>query len=882
MKICPSCQTRVQDHIIVCPSCGHAFEGGAGDAASEASQPKRTMMGIPSITKGGQPAPTLGAPLGERKTAFGLPAAQLFGGQSEPASPEPELDFQAAGEEEGAPTQIVAVGNLPDFKLPGEDEDEDEAAAAPVISSALPKLPRLGRPRPLSEANNPRMTAMGGFPTIEKPDRPAPPDFGDGALAKEDSAPEATQVAPASLFSSDPDSSGFSMFGRGDKPAAPVESSTASGMRVEELVGGSKPRETLMAAGPVAAQVSDPLDELSEPDEDDALPTQAIDPSKLFGFSEFSEPQEDTRIRLLERVRSNRPEQAEERAPRSTMFGIPGISLGAPEEAPKVDLDANALSAELPVAGFEDEPADLPAPVASVPKPASPDLSMSDLPAPVSRAPQPASPAPPASPDLSMSDLPVSAPARPRYHGTLMGLPNLTGLASGTPAPDPYADLPAPAGTTPKLVATPDPYADLPAPAGASPRPVAAADPYADLPAPAGASPKPAATADPYADLPAPAGSVPKHLVDPYADLPAPAGSVSQAASESALPVIPKPTTRALGAVVSEAVSQEPVSVGGADEQFKRADMGTGVFSSAVLSEGAEDLDEDELAAPTEVVNPAALGLNFSAALDDSDELKTQISDPSDFSFPIMESSHSGPTLSRQSQASDPFAAPASDEVFTSSPPQQPQPAPVVAQPEPYGQPQQPLAQPEPYGQQPNPYGQQPQPQDPYGQQPQGNPYGQPQQPQDPYAQQPPQQPQPQQPQQPMSEQHHLAQPNAAPVKPAPSKPGGAPIPRGMGALGGLCMVVTTVLMMAQPLAEATELVTKLQIVPGGVGLLGLALVAPMPSKARGGGLALVGLLGLGIFGLFMTQMGFAIPFLTLAVGGLLCLIGAIVAFVKP
>ncbi|RAL22792.1 hypothetical protein DL240_07825 [Lujinxingia litoralis] len=226
MKICPSCNARVQEHERTCPSCDRVFE---------ALVPRQTMMGIPAFVDEESDAAvgqgrTVAAP---RSTLFGLPAITAEEG---------------AGDEYDARTAMVSAADLP-FGMPEESLEEDDSTrqvdaaklqAAFQAQKGGAKATAFGLPSPVP-ARSPAQTPV----AFEQPDDQSDVLSAWG-LAEESSEELATQVISPADFS-DPGAGGgdMSVKGAGAPRGESRRLHTLMGMSLEEesdLMGGGAMR----------------------------------------------------------------------------------------------------------------------------------------------------------------------------------------------------------------------------------------------------------------------------------------------------------------------------------------------------------------------------------------------------------------------------------------------------------------------------------------------------------------------------------------------------------------------------------------------------------------------------------------------------------------
>ena len=274
MKICPSCNARVQPQASTCPGCGEVFEERA---------PRQTMMGIPAVfdeesEAAIQQGRTAAAP---RSTLFGLPA--ISGAESE-----------GSGEHE-ARTAMVSASDLP-FQHAASGEAEDDSTrqvdAAKLrqafdAQKADPRATAFGMPSPLA----PSAPGRESQPTPIA--RSQPSDEGQvmsaWGLGEESSEGLATQVLSATDFAN-PESGGGSM--SVDKS----EGARGDRGRLHTLMGMSLEEESDLMSGGGAMRVGG-----MQSDADDA-PTQAMSVAQLQAGAEKLSKGPSLRDRLKKSV----------------------------------------------------------------------------------------------------------------------------------------------------------------------------------------------------------------------------------------------------------------------------------------------------------------------------------------------------------------------------------------------------------------------------------------------------------------------------------------------------------------------------------------------------------------------------------------------------
>ncbi|RVU44920.1 hypothetical protein EA187_10305 [Lujinxingia sediminis] len=253
MKICPSCNARVQPQASTCPGCGEAFEERA---------PRQTMMGIPAIFDEESEAAvhqgrTAAAP---RSTLFGLPA--ITG-----------ADLDNSGEHE-ARTAMVSVHDLP-FEHAAQGSEEDDSTRqvdAAKLRQAFEaqevdvRATAFGMPSPLTPdalQREPRPTPMARSQSSDEDQV-----ISAWGLSEESSEELATQVLSVTDFAN-PDAGGGSM--SVDKS----EGARSDGGRLHTLMGMSLEEESDLMSGGGAMRVGG-----VQSDADDA-PTQAMSMAQL-------------------------------------------------------------------------------------------------------------------------------------------------------------------------------------------------------------------------------------------------------------------------------------------------------------------------------------------------------------------------------------------------------------------------------------------------------------------------------------------------------------------------------------------------------------------------------------------------------------------------
>lgn len=274
MKICPSCNARVQPQASTCPGCGEVFEERA---------PRQTMMGIPAVfdeesEAAIQQGRTAAAP---RSTLFGLPA--ITGAESE-----------GSGEHE-ARTAMVSASDLPfQHATPGEEEDDStrQVDAAKLrqafeAQKADPRATAFGMPSPLT----PNAPGREPQPTPIARSQPSDEDqvMSAWGLGEESSEGLATQVLSATDFAN-PESGGGSM--SVDKS----EGARGDGGRLHTLMGMSLEEESDLMSGGGAMRVGG-----VQSDADDA-PTQAMSVAQLQAGAEKLSKGPSLRDRLKKSV----------------------------------------------------------------------------------------------------------------------------------------------------------------------------------------------------------------------------------------------------------------------------------------------------------------------------------------------------------------------------------------------------------------------------------------------------------------------------------------------------------------------------------------------------------------------------------------------------
>jgi hypothetical protein len=202
VKTCPSCNSRVDDGLIVCPNCKHDF-----DQPSAGLNVSQTIMGFPALSDilANEPAPEQDS---AKQTLFGFPAQKA--GMS-PVAPR-ESPISEAEDSEPEYDESDATHLIPADQLQREFELNTPVAAA-------------------VEAHEPRMT-MAGIPVSELSASPASIKSAWGL--DEDSESDSTSVVPASaIFDKELSSkAGFSK--RVETPEFPT-SSTLMGMSLEDF-----------------------------------------------------------------------------------------------------------------------------------------------------------------------------------------------------------------------------------------------------------------------------------------------------------------------------------------------------------------------------------------------------------------------------------------------------------------------------------------------------------------------------------------------------------------------------------------------------------------------------------------------------------------------
>ncbi|TXD38188.1 hypothetical protein FRC98_04630 [Lujinxingia vulgaris] len=304
MKICPSCNARVQPQAASCPGCGKAFEERA---------PRQTMMGIPAVfdeesEAAIQEGRTAAAP---RSTLFGLPA--ITGAES--------------GEEHEARTAMVSAHDLPfqhATEAGGEDDSTRQVDAAKLrqafeAQKVDPRATAFGMPSPVGPGAPNREPR----PTPVAPAQPSEEDqvMSAWGLGEESSEGLATQVLSATDFAN-PDTGGGSM--SVDKS----EGARGDGGRLHTLMGMSLEEESDIMAGGGAMRVGG-----VQSDADDA-PTQAMSVAQLKAGAEKLGKGASLRDRLKKSV------QKAERTP-----------LPTPSDLRADDLRTDVMPGKLSVPG---------------------------------------------------------------------------------------------------------------------------------------------------------------------------------------------------------------------------------------------------------------------------------------------------------------------------------------------------------------------------------------------------------------------------------------------------------------------------------------------------------------------------------------------------
>lgn len=355
MKQCPSCQNNIAPQLVVCPFCGHDFE----QAQPEPDAGKQTMMGIPAsnfmaeLNKLREEAKQeKQEEENTKQTMFGLPALT--------PSPGPQEDE----EEEDAfePTQIIPSMNIPDLVAgTAEQSAASMSASVPrdsVMRTTMPGgLPALNVQKqedeevdkPFKARPNSRSTMMlGSFSMKDALQQAQEEGAGDEISDDEDDNFAQTMVVGPSAFSvAVDDESAFSRMQPAVDHSEDKESSTQTGLNIRELAAGmnqgaqDNPERSTMFSFPSPFQKTgdeDSLLEMSEEDQEDDAATAVASASSLGQLlGQTNTPEDNTRQRLLDKLRSSKStetEAQESRPERSTMFGIPGINRSSPAPEP--------------------------------------------------------------------------------------------------------------------------------------------------------------------------------------------------------------------------------------------------------------------------------------------------------------------------------------------------------------------------------------------------------------------------------------------------------------------------------------------------------------------------------------------------------------------
>ncbi len=314
MKECPSCHSRIQTQLIVCPQCGYAFDG---DGESSTGDVKKTMMGIPSVDMAALRDIDLDSEPGDtRSTMFGFPVDDAFKGDHLVEGTNPYEDNA---------TQIV---------------DADQFSFDDLEPSSIDS--------PQDEGDAVRSTIMGGFPSIAALQQESNMSSHEEESSEfEDES--RTMVASASAFQFDGKAEDIAS----SEPVKPMlherpkKHETLMGMTLDDLAPeGTK--HTLFSIPSQQFDVGEGLSEFSEESEaEEDIPTQAISGAAFMREPERDTTREQNRQRLLDKLRAHhQSEQSEPEQSRSTMFGLPAVSKDSviPEEDRIVDNDSARLT----------------------------------------------------------------------------------------------------------------------------------------------------------------------------------------------------------------------------------------------------------------------------------------------------------------------------------------------------------------------------------------------------------------------------------------------------------------------------------------------------------------------------------------------------------
>jgi len=308
VKTCPSCNSRVDDGLIVCPNCKHDF-----DLPSAGANVSHTMMGFPALSDMLLNEPPVEAD-SAKHTLFGFPAQKA--GMSPLARHDADLSEAEDSESESEYDEGDATHLIPADQLQREFEVNTPVAAA-------------------VEAHEPRMT-MAGIPVSELSASPASIKSAWGL--DEESESDRTSVVPASaIFDKEQNAkAGFSK--RVDAPEFPG-SSTLMGMSLDDFNATlNAPRDEADDNAVHSTQFAMPAIQAVEPapaeparEEYDSGPASVELPTQMWNPSDELDEDNAQHRELLQKIRGDAAEKQGEPRPsldRGTAENAKPISSG--------------------------------------------------------------------------------------------------------------------------------------------------------------------------------------------------------------------------------------------------------------------------------------------------------------------------------------------------------------------------------------------------------------------------------------------------------------------------------------------------------------------------------------------------------------------------